>query len=382
MIAPQSGSNSIMQLNMGLGKSSVIVPIVAATLADRSKLARVVVLKSLSEQMFQLLVSKLGGLIGRRIYRLPISRSLTPSLALANLIQKTYEDCMARGGILLVQPESLLSFELLGIDHLLSRELNPPEPDVNLAPSNKSPEKSQEPPIYEIGKLMVQTQQWLYTHARDILDESDEILSVRFELIYTLGIQQNIEFGPDRWLIIQRVLGVLSETARDVLNEFPQGLEVLEGSAGSFPRIRILQEGNLLLNKVAQSICRSGMSSLAMWTFNDEERNVVFEYLTNLQIPKARAAILETKVFKSEFTKMSLLLLRGLFAAGVLEFVFAKKRWRVNYGLDLSRSMLAVPYHAKDNVSETPESRFSKYCGVWPIKSRRGSKTNKTNCQF
>jgi hypothetical protein len=366
MIAPQSGSNSIMQLNMGLGKSSVIVPIVAATLADRSKLARVVVLKSLSEQMFQLLVRKLGGLIGRRIYRLPISRSLTPSLALADLIQKTYRECKASGGILLVQPESLLSFELLGIDHLLSRELNPPEPEENLAPSNKSPEKSQESP-YEIGKVMVRTQQWLYRHARDILDESDEILSVRFELIYTLGIQQNIEFGPDRWLIIQRVLGVLSEIARDVLNEFPQGLEVLEGSAGSFPRIRILQEaaGKILLTKVAQSICRSGMSSLAMWTFNEEERNVVFEYITNLQIPKARAAILETKVFRSEFTKMCMLLLRGLFAAGVLEFVFAKKRWRVNYGLDPSRSMLAVPYHAKDNVSETPGSRLSKYCGVW-----------------
>ncbi|CZR56441.1 uncharacterized protein PAC_06329 [Phialocephala subalpina] len=318
MIAPQSGSNSIMQLNMGLGKSSVIVPIVAATLADRSKLARVVVLKSLSEQMFQLL---------------------------------TYEECMVNGGILLVQPESLLSFELLGIDRLLSRELNPPE--VKLAPSNNSRKKSPEPSMYEIGKVMVQTQQWLYQHARDILDESDEILSVRFELIYTLGIQQNIQFGPDRWFIIQHVLGVLSETARDVLNEFPQGFEVLEGSAGAFPRIRILKEaaGKILLNKVAHSICRSGMSSLAMWTFNEEEKNVVFEYLTNLQIPKARAAILETKVFGTEFTKMSLLLLRGLFAAGVLEFVFAKKRWRVNYGLDLSRSMLAVPYHAKDNPS-------------------------------
>lgn len=351
-----------MQLNMGLGKSSVIVPIVAATLADRSKLARVVVLKSLSEQMFQLLVSKLGGLIGRRIYRLPISRSLTPSLAVAHMIQKVYEECMACGGILLVQPESLLSFELLGIDHLLSRELNPPGPEVNLALSKNSTETSQEPSMYEIGKVMVQTQQWLYQHARDILDESDEILSVRFELIYTLGIQQNIQFRPDRWSIIQHVLGVLSETARGVLNEFPQGLEVLEGSAGAFPRIRILQEaaGEILLNKVAQSICRSGMSSLAMWTFNEEERNVVFEYITNLQIPKARAVVLETKVFETEFTRMSLLLLRGLFAAGVLAFVFAKKRWRVNYGLDLSRSMLAVPYHAKDNVSETPGSRFSR----------------------
>ncbi|KAE9375857.1 hypothetical protein N431DRAFT_556187 [Stipitochalara longipes BDJ] len=358
MIAPQSGSNSIMQLNMGLGKSSVIVPIVAATLADRSKLARVVVLKSLSEQMFQVLVQKLGGMIGRRIFRIPISRSLAPSLALANLIQKTYRECMLCGGVLLVQPESILSFELLGIDHVLSRELDPRGPEVNLAPINNSPEKSQEPPMYEIGKVMVQTQQWLYQNARDILDESDEILSVRFELIYTLGIQQNIELSPDRWCLIQRLLGVLSETARDILNEFPQGLEVLEGSAGSFPRIRILQEdaGKSLLHRVAKSICRSGMSSLAMWTFTEEERNVVSEYLTNLQVSKARAAILETKVFQTEFIKMSLLLLRGLLVeGGVLHFVFSKKRWRVNYGLDLSRSMLAVPYHAKDNPSARSE---------------------------
>lgn len=54
---------------------------------------------------------------------------------------------------------------------------------------------------------------------------------------------------------------------------------------------------------------------------------------------------------------MCILLLRGLFAAGVLEFVFAKKRWRVNYGLDLSRSKLAVPYHAKDNVSPNLHDR-------------------------
>lgn len=204
---------------------------------------------------------------------------------------------------------------------------------------------------------MVQTQQWLYKNAQDILDESDEILSVRFELIYTLGIQQNIQFSPDRWSIIQNVLGVVSETASTLLNEFPQGLEFLEASAGAFPRIRILEEaaGKDLLSRAAQAICRSGMLSLATWTFSEEERNVVFEYITNLEIPKARAAILETKVFGSEFTKMTLLLLRGLFAAGVLGFVFAKKRWRVNYGLDLSRSILAVPYHAKDSV------RFSFY---------------------
>jgi len=365
MIAPQSGSNSIMQLNMGLGKSSVIVPIVAATLANKSKLARVVVLKSLSEQMFQLLVNKLGGLIGRRIFRLPISRSLAPSLELANLIQKTYKECMACGGVLLVQPESILSFELLGIDHLLSRELSPRGPEADLLePLDKSTETSEEPDLHEIGKVMIQTQKWLYNNARDILDESDEILSVRFELIYTLGIQQNIEHSPDRWSIIQNLLGMLSETAEEVLDEFPQGLEFIKGSAGSFPRIRILQDdaGASLLKKVADFVCRSGMPSLAMWTFNAEERKVILEYITNLPISKARAAMLRTRVFKTEFIQLSLLLLRGLLAeGGVLQFVFAKKRWRVNYGLDLSRSMLAVPYHAKDNVSGSPRLSFLKY---------------------
>lgn len=50
-----------MQLNMGQGKSSVIVPIIAATLANREKLVRIVVLKPLAMQMFHLLVQKLDG---------------------------------------------------------------------------------------------------------------------------------------------------------------------------------------------------------------------------------------------------------------------------------------------------------------------------------
>jgi hypothetical protein len=86
---------------------------------------------------------------------------------------------MKNGGVLLVQPEDLLSFELLGIDYLLSRELNPPELEANLVPKKKNSEKLPLVPEhspYETGQVLVQTQQWLYQHARDILDESDEIL--------------------------------------------------------------------------------------------------------------------------------------------------------------------------------------------------------------
>jgi hypothetical protein len=65
-----------MQLNMGEGKSSVIVPIVAAALADGSRLVRVIVAKPQSRQMLEMLISKLGGLLDRRVYHMPFSRAL------------------------------------------------------------------------------------------------------------------------------------------------------------------------------------------------------------------------------------------------------------------------------------------------------------------
>ena len=169
-----------MQLNMGLGKSSVIVPIVAAALADGTKLARVVVLKSLSTQMFQLLLNKLGGLINRRIFYLPISRALrVDEIEDVRCIQRALLDCMKAGGVLLVQPEHILSFELLGLDRLLSN---------NSSARNRL-----------LGEEMIKVQDWLHANSRDILDESDEILSVRFELIYTMGLQTAIDYSPNRW---------------------------------------------------------------------------------------------------------------------------------------------------------------------------------------
>ena len=71
---------------MGEGKSSVIVPLVASTLADGSKLVRVVTLKPLSNQMFQLLVTRLSGLANRPIFYLPFSRGLRMSSSLVKTI--------------------------------------------------------------------------------------------------------------------------------------------------------------------------------------------------------------------------------------------------------------------------------------------------------
>jgi Protein of unknown function (DUF3638) len=62
-----------MQPNMSEGKSSVIIPAVAAALADGSRLVYVIVDNPQPEQMFQILVSKLGSFLDRQVYHMPFS---------------------------------------------------------------------------------------------------------------------------------------------------------------------------------------------------------------------------------------------------------------------------------------------------------------------
>jgi len=87
MISPTSKRNICLQLNMGEGKSSVILPLVASTLASGSDLVRVVTLKPLSNQMFELLVSRLAGLANRPIFYVPVSRSLCLNTPLIRTIR-------------------------------------------------------------------------------------------------------------------------------------------------------------------------------------------------------------------------------------------------------------------------------------------------------
>jgi hypothetical protein len=109
-----------------------------------------------------MLVSKLGGLLNRRIYQMPFSRGLTLSAVQANMIGNLYQECMVNRGIMLVQPEHILSFKLMGIECLLSGK-----PDV--------------------GRSLLRAQNFFDTNSRDIVDESDENFSVKFELVYTMG---------------------------------------------------------------------------------------------------------------------------------------------------------------------------------------------------
>jgi hypothetical protein len=126
IMSPRSGENTVLQVNMGEGKSSVIIPIAAAALADGKQLVRVIVPKALTVQMFELLVARLGGLTGRPIYHLPFSR--TPEYRSGRVISLPIDDlhklmsqCMAERGILLVQPEHVVSLKLMSVEEQMRK---------------------------------------------------------------------------------------------------------------------------------------------------------------------------------------------------------------------------------------------------------------------
>ncbi|EXJ80680.1 hypothetical protein A1O3_06964 [Capronia epimyces CBS 606.96] len=335
-----AAENATMQLNMGEGKSSVIVPIVAAALADGSRLLRLLTTKPQAKQMAQMLVSKLGGLLDRRVYHMPFSRSLRLQVADAVMIGQMCRECMVNGHVLLVQPEHVLSLRLMGLECLVTGK------DA-------------------IGRSLLLTQEFFNTSSQDIVDESDESFSVKFELVYTMGMQRPIEFSPRRWTCIQDVLDRVKEYAPEVASEFPSAMEVYEGSPGSFPRTRILDNSGQrrLFTHVATWICENGLYGFPIASQPEPVRQAVLRYLTDSTLSADRIAQLESQLqggFWINSTSQILFLLRGLLAGGILPFVFRQKRYRVQYGLDGSRrprTKLAVPYRAKD--SPTLRSEFS-----------------------
>lgn len=313
---------------MGEGKSSVIVPIIAAALADTTQLVRVIVLKPLWHQMFHLLVNRLSGLVNRRIYYLPFGRHVRMDASKAQQLEELYVECLREGGILLAQPEHVLSFKLMGIDKLISAK----------------PEESQ------VAQQLRSQQEWITDHARDILDESDEILHARYQLVYTVGDQKPVEDHPDRWTTTQQILKLLARRISHLKRDFPESFHYEAKSQGQFPTIRIMshcksQIEEELIHGMANDILGGHAENLNCASLSLSTRSEVFRFLTTKKLPYSEYESLKNACDPAIWH--GLLLVRGLLASGILVFALKERHYRVDYGLDLKRSLVAVPFRAK-----------------------------------
>ena len=148
---------------------------------------------------------------------MPFSRNLRLSSADADNVRKIYEECVENRGVLLIQPEHILSFKLMAIESVLRDQP-------------------------ELARSMLATQAYFDKVTRDIIDEVDENLSVKFELIYTMGSQESFDFAPERWLIIQQILALLPGFAIQVWKDLPEAIDIQDIGDGKFSRIRVLHK--------------------------------------------------------------------------------------------------------------------------------------------
>ncbi|CAF3462404.1 unnamed protein product [Rotaria socialis] len=317
--------NIVTQMNMGEGKTAVILPMLAAYLSSSNlSLARIIVLKSLFPTNYQSLRYKLGGLLNRRIFPFACRRDMNFKDQQINQIFERFKHGLRNCDIILTTSEDILSFDLLTIDKCRRHQ-------------------------FDVGRSMLTVQRWLKTYVRDVLDESDEILHVKYQLIYTVGGQQQLDAGEERWKTIQSILNLVKKHAKDVSRMFQEKTcyKSPERKSG-FPQFR-LQSCEEAYPLLCQKIASDWIDSR---NYRSADKATISSFILET------SSSVENLIDKFPPLDIQLfLIVRGLLSSEVLLVAF-KKRYRVNYGVNPNISfnrLMAVPFRAKDVVVDRTE---------------------------
>ncbi|KAI1778973.1 hypothetical protein F4818DRAFT_455215 [Hypoxylon cercidicola] len=331
MIAPSSGQNSVLQMNMGKGKTSCIVPMVVAALADSQNLVRLIVPKALLMQTAQTAQSRLGGLLGREVLHVPFSRKTRSTAEMLELYANLHQEARNRRGLILTSHEHVLSYKLGGWQHLAEGKLKP-------------------------ANSMTSFQHWLDDHCRDILDECDFTLAVKTQLNYPSGPEMAVDGHPYRWQVAQELLALVADYVPVLQKRFPGGIEVLERT-GSFPIVHILNNNveNAVHNHILDNICTGRTTFLRPADSGFSRRqDVIRSVLSERNFDEHEFIQAANAFVNPQAASKMLLVARGLLINRILLLCLAK-RWNVQYGLHPGRHPVAVPFEAKGKPSEQSE---------------------------
>lgn len=330
-IDPPSQQNSCLQLNMGGGKSSVILPMCASVLANRKQLVRVVVPRALLVQSSQVMQTKMGGLLDRPIRHVPYSRRTEDNMETVQAYSRLHEEILKRGGVMLCLPEHMLSFKLSGHQRLADDKI-------------------------ETGKRMVKMQDWLGSNARDLIDECDEILSTKQQLVFPSGAQLAVDGHPFRWEVIEELLYLSIFEAQQLNRSLPHSLDVVFSSETTFPIMHFLRKDAeaVMTDRLVEGVCRGGLRSLPIDKLSKADVNSIRIYLKLTDVSKTVSKDIKDLFPDNPAARNTIYLLRGLLTYGIL-IMTLKRRWNVQYGLHPTRAPISVPFHAKGSPSEQAE---------------------------
>ncbi|KAL7927254.1 hypothetical protein ACQKWADRAFT_327147 [Trichoderma austrokoningii] len=331
IINPVSGTNSVLQMNMGRGKTSCIMPMAAAMLANGMDVSRLIVPRTLVTQTANMIHARLGGLVGREICHIPFSRQTSTAGHIIQLYKELHQDMQRSRGLILTSHEHVLSFRLSGIQRLAD---------------NKSKE----------AQPMINFQQWLDDHCRDILDESDFTLSPKTQLNYPSGSENAVDGHPFRWRVAQGLLSMVGDYVPQLRSGFPESIEVVATSSW-LPTIQFLRTDvedelhRLIVEDVAGGkapfLYREGPA-------DEETQTAVKRVLSEKNLDNGLFEKAVSSFSRPESARQMLLTVRGFITCKILVLCLAK-RWNVQYGLHPQRAPVAVPYMAKGVPSELSE---------------------------
>lgn len=313
------------------GKTSTIMPMVAAVLADMTNLLRVVVPKPLLLQTAQVLQGRLGGLIGREVWHIPFSRKTPTDSKTIGTFYNIHKRAKASSAIIVALPDHILSFMLSGLQRLSDKR------------------------IFEATN-MVQVQAWMRKKCRDVLDECDFTLAVRTQLIYPSGSQAIVDGHPHRWETAEALLRSVESHLWNLQQEFPQSIEVVRRLRGGFPIVFFLRTDveDALIARLVKDIFRGQISTVPIQECSQADRLAIKHFILDANVGPVTIERIRQVFSDKPAMKKNIYLIRGLLVHRIL-LLTLKKRWNVQYGLHPFRDPIAVPFHAKGVPSEQAE---------------------------
>ncbi len=345
-----SASENICQLNMGLGKTRVVIPCLILALAKAgaeapSSLLRVYFLSEILDEGFKYLHQILtASILNKRLYYTPFHRKVSVSTESIMHIRDTMMHCIRSRGAIILAPEHRLSYLL---------------------------RRSQEVGSCSNARAIFDDVENLCCgpDSFEIFDECDEIFSHKRQLVYATGKQADLVSLSSRAAAVNMILQLLSAGH----SEIDSVLGVADGKTistlcswrpgvcGTYKHIRLLKTSHFdeekLKRVIFDSILRCEHPEFG-WLQNfrlkhDEMRRFVLEADKDFPSEKDESSM-------SSKQRGDLLILRGLLSHGVL-FHCLRHRNREHFGINRSfkskDSRLAVPFVGSDQPN--PRTEFA-----------------------
>lgn len=349
----QRPCGSVIQLNMGSGKTRVMVPMLVLELGrQKRKLVRINVLSSILQEALlfyqQCLVASVQN---TKLFALPFVRDHDINEFKVKILDEELRRCHLFGGCLIMTPQHRNSL-------LLKQH------DANLYLANLPQEQ-----IF------------------DVIDESDAILEPSFQLVYAMGTKQDLPSRSTRCSVLQSLLSILSTgkwkaktmmssslltlspgewaTSMHLLQllENPKAFHKENSKAGCFNNLRVIklssEDKRNFTKGIAEEFVRNPRSGFEWLQKVEKQKDVevLVKMMSDPEFQHTRDA-LSIEPLYSRF-KNDILAARGFLAYGILLHCL-EARWGVSYGLRHLRdddTRMAVPYSASDTPK--PRAEFS-----------------------